>query len=106
MSGQLSRLTTPVTGVLFVGLTLVSIATGGSTPDSNASGAHVIAFYEAHRHSQRVSNILFVFAALFLVFFAGSVHGYLRRAPGAHRSECDPRAREHKGLPEHIAHHP
>jgi hypothetical protein len=83
MSGQLSRLTTPVTGVLFVGLTLVSIATAGSTPDSNASGAHVIAFYEAHRHSQQVSNILFVFAALFLVFFAGSLHGYLRRTPAA-----------------------
>jgi len=69
--------------VLFVGLTLASIATGGNTPDSNASGAHVIAFYEAHRHSQQVSNILFVFAALFFVFFAGSLHGYLRRTPAA-----------------------
>jgi hypothetical protein len=83
MSERLSRLTAPVTGLLFVGLTLASVATAGSTPDSNASGAHVIAFYEAHRHSQQVSNILFVIAALFLIFFAGSLHGYLRRTPAA-----------------------
>jgi hypothetical protein len=83
MSERLSRLTAPVTGLLFVGLTLAAAATGGNTPDSNASGAHVIAFFEAHRHIQQVSNILFVIAALSLIFFAGSLHGYLRRTPAA-----------------------
>jgi hypothetical protein len=83
MSERLSRLTAPVTGVAFVALTVLSAAAGGSTPNSNASGAHVVAFYEAHRHAQQVSNILFLFAALFLLFFAGSLHGYLRRTPAA-----------------------
>jgi hypothetical protein len=83
MFQRLNRLTAPVTAIAFVALTIVSAATAGSTPDSNASGAHVIAFYEAHRHDQQVSNILFVFAALFLLFFAGSLHGYLRRTPAA-----------------------
>jgi hypothetical protein len=81
MSDRLSRLTAPVTGLLFVALMLVGVAESGNSPDSNASGAHVIAFYEAHQHSQKVADILFVFAAAFVVFFAGSLHNYLRRTP-------------------------
>ena len=69
MSDRLSRLTAPVTGLLFVGLTLAGAASSTSTPNSDASGARVIAFYVAHR--------------LFFVFFAGSLHGYLRRTPAA-----------------------
>jgi hypothetical protein len=83
MSQRLSRLTAPVTGLLFVGVTLASVAISGNTPNSDASGAHVIAFYEAHRNSQRASDLLFVLAALFLVFFAGSLHGYLRSTAAA-----------------------
>lgn len=83
VSDRLIRLTAPVTGVLFVALTLIGAASAGNTPNSNASGTHVIAFYEAHQHSQKVSDILFVFAGLFLVFFAGALHGYLRRTPAA-----------------------
>jgi hypothetical protein len=81
MSDRWGRLVAPVTGLLFVGLMVAGIAAGGNTPDSNARGAHVIRFYEAHQHSQKVSNILFVFAGLFLIFFAGALHGYLRRTP-------------------------
>jgi hypothetical protein len=83
MSQRLSRLTAPLTGLLFVGLTLAGVAMSNNTPSSDASGASVIAFYEAHRNSQRVSDILLVFASLFLVFFAGSLRGYLRRKPAA-----------------------
>jgi hypothetical protein len=83
MSQRLSRLTAPLTGLLFVGLTLAGVAMSNNTPSSDASGTSVIAFYEAHRNSQRVSDILLVFASLFLVFFAGSLRGYLRRTPAA-----------------------
>ena len=83
MSQRLSRLTAPLTGLLFVGLTLAGVAMSNNTPSSDASGTSVIAFYEAHRNSQRVSDILLVFASLFLVFFAGSLRGYLRRKPAA-----------------------
>jgi hypothetical protein len=83
MSDRLSRLTAPVTGLLFVGLTLAGAASSTNTPNSDASGARVIAFYVAHRHDQRLGDILFVFASLFFVFFAGSLHGYLRRTPAA-----------------------
>ena len=83
MSARLSRLTAPLTGLLFVGLTVAGAAISNSTPNSDATGARVIAFYVAHRHDQRLGDILFVFASLFFVFFAGSLHGYLRRTPTA-----------------------
>lgn len=82
MSG-LGRLTAPVTALIFVALMVIGAADTGNTPGSNASGAHVIAFYTAHRNSQRTGDILFVFAGLFIVFFAGALHGYLRRVPAA-----------------------
>jgi hypothetical protein len=69
-----------VTGLIFVGLTLASAALSGNSPNSSASARKVITFYVAHRHDQQVSDIMFVLAALFLVFFAGALHGYLRQA--------------------------
>jgi hypothetical protein len=66
--------------VLFVGLMVVGVALSSSSPDSNAPGARVIRFYIAHRKHQQLADVLFVFAALFVVFFAGSLHGYLRRS--------------------------
>jgi hypothetical protein len=77
------RLLTPVLGVLFIGFTVVSAFGSGNSPDSKASGARVIAWFVAHRHTERVTDILGIFAMLFFVFFAGSLLGYLRRAPAA-----------------------
>jgi hypothetical protein len=83
MAVRLIRLAGPVTGLIFVGLTLAGAALSGNSPNSNASAQRVIAFYVAHRHDQQVSDIMFVLAALFLVFFAGALHGYLRRTSTA-----------------------
>jgi len=83
MSQRLTRLTTPVTGLIFVALMLISVSLSGSTPDSNASAGRVIAFYVAHRHDQQVSDITFTLAALFIVFFAGALYGYLRETQAA-----------------------
>jgi hypothetical protein len=83
MSARLSRLSTPVTAALFIGLTLVSFFASPDTPNSKASGTRVIAWFVAHRNTERVTDIISIFAMLFLVFFAGSLLGYLRRAPAA-----------------------
>jgi len=82
MPARWSRLA-PLTGVLFVAFAVASFPVSSNTPNSDASGARVIAFYEAHQSSQRVSDVLFVVASVFLMFFAGSLRGYLRRTPAA-----------------------
>ena len=74
------RVAAPVTAVLYVALMVVAVALSGSTPDSNARPLRVISFYVKHGTDQRASDILFVLAALFLVFFAGILRGYLRRS--------------------------
>lgn len=84
MSDRLSRLSTPVTGGMFIVLTLVAVFAGpGNSPDSNVSGARVISWFVAHRQAERVTDIIGVVAFAFFVFFAGSLLGYLRRTPAA-----------------------
>lgn len=68
----------PLTGIAYAGLVLAAIFIEPNTPDSNASGRHVIAFFAAHRASVRASAIVGVVAALFLLFFAATLRSYLR----------------------------
>lgn len=82
MSDRLSRLA-PLTGVLFAVVLVVGVFTSGETPDGNASPAKVIAYYGSHRSDIEASAIVFVFAFLFLVLFAGSLRSYLRRTAAA-----------------------
>ena len=63
----------PLTGVVYGVLTLVALGTASGAPSSNASGAKVIAFYEAHRTSARISDLLWMLAFAFLVLFAGTL---------------------------------
>lgn len=74
----------PITGILFAALVVAGIFTVPNTPNSDASGARVITFYTAHRSSQKASSVALVFAAVFFIFFVGSLYGFLRRAPAAH----------------------
>ncbi|MDX6669370.1 MAG: hypothetical protein QOK04_2750 [Solirubrobacteraceae bacterium] len=82
MPDRLSRLA-PLTGVLFAGLTVASFVLSNNSPDPKSSGRRVIHFYEAHQSSQRASDLLLALAVVFLLFFAGSLRGYLRRTPAA-----------------------
>ena len=83
MSDRLSRLA-PLTGVIFAVLIVVAIiSSGGETPDANASPAKVIAYYGTHRSEVETSAILFAFAFLFVVLFAGSLRSYMRRTAAA-----------------------
>ena len=68
----------PLTGVVYAVLTLVAFATASGAPSNSASGAKVIAFYEAHRSSARTSDLLWMAAFEFLLFFAGTLRSLLR----------------------------
>jgi hypothetical protein len=81
VADRLNRLA-PLTGVVYAVLTLVAFASASGAPSSSASGAKVIAFYESHRTSARVSDTLWMLAFTFLVLFAGTLRSHLRlRAP-------------------------
>ena len=69
-----------VTGVVFVVLVVLGgPVAAGNTPGSKASGAQVIAFFEAHRSRERVSAVLLTLAFIVFLFFAGSLRTFLRR---------------------------
>lgn len=69
----------PLTGVLFFVLLLVSVLVGNSSLKASSSGAKVLAHYEAHRNSARVSGLLTVLAVFVGVIFYGLLRDYLRR---------------------------
>jgi uncharacterized membrane protein YciS (DUF1049 family) len=84
MIARWSRLATPILGVIFVALAVVSIIVGANnTPDSNWSGQRVIAFYVAHHHDQRISDLVGSIAFGFLVYWTATVRSYLRRSATA-----------------------
>ncbi len=78
MSVRLARFA-PLTGVLFAVLTLIAFLTGNETPDSNASPLKVVTYFAAHKSSVETTSVLFAFAFLFGVFWAGALAAYLRR---------------------------
>jgi len=82
MLDRLSRYA-PFTGIVFVVLTVISIFSGNTSPNANASGERVIAFYVAHKSSQEAGDILGGFGFIFFLFFIAALYGYLRRAPAA-----------------------
>lgn len=82
MLDRLSRFA-PLTGIAFAVLTLISIFSSNTSPSSSASGAHVLAFYAAHKSSQQASDFLLGIALIFFLCFIGSLYGLLRRSPGA-----------------------
>ena len=79
---KLSRFA-PLTGVVYGLLTLVAFATASGAPSNSASGAKVIAFYEAHQTNARVSDLLWMLAFAFLVLFAGTLRSHLSPSAGA-----------------------
>jgi hypothetical protein len=74
----------PLTGVVFVVLLAVSFALSGDTPGAGAGGRHVITFYTEHRDAQQASGFLGLYAAVFFLFFAANLRGFLRSSlPGS-----------------------
>jgi len=75
----------PLTGVVsaVLGVAGSVIAAMSNSPDANAPGAAVVAFYKAHQSDQRIAAILLAFGFIFLLFFAGSLRAYLRPTPAS-----------------------
>ena len=64
----------PLSGIMFVVSTLVTvIAIGGSTPDTNASAQKIFSYYDAHNGRQVLAAFLITAAVPFLVFFGVSL---------------------------------
>jgi len=69
----------PLAGVLSALMFVVNFMLGSSTPDSDQSGAQVIAWYTAHHTSQTLSTLFTGLAMAFLVVFAVALAGRVRR---------------------------
>lgn len=66
---NLKRLT-PLSGIVFVVLVIVAfVPLGGSTPDSNATGAELASFYDEHTVRQGVAAFVLAASVPFLVAF-------------------------------------
>ena len=72
----------PLTGIVAVVLLIASFAIGSDTPEFDASGQEVIDFYVDNEGAQFAASLLEALAALFLLFFAGTLRSALRRSEG------------------------
>lgn len=64
----------PLSGIVFVVSTLVTvIAIGGSTPDTDESAQKIFSYYDAHNGRQILAAFLIAAAVPFLVFFGVSL---------------------------------
>jgi hypothetical protein len=70
----------PLTGIAFVALLVISFIVGGDTPDADESTEEVVAFWTEEDSSQIASAIIGAWAAVFLVWFGGTLAAALRRA--------------------------
>lgn len=60
----------PLSGIVFVGLVVLIVLIGGSTPDSTASGEEVMSYYDDNEARNIVSSFVLAAAVPFLVVFA------------------------------------
>lgn len=64
----------PLSGIVFVVLALLAVVgLGGSTPDSDASGAKVLSFYDAHTARQSIAAFVLAASVPFIVAFAATL---------------------------------
>lgn len=69
----------PLTGVLAALLYAAGILMSADTPDSDASGAKVLAYYVSHTSDQQAAAVVFGYGSLFLVLFGAALRSGLRR---------------------------
>lgn len=73
MQGQ-KRDLAPLTGALFVVLTVVAfVALGGETPDGDASGAKVVSFYDDNETQQILAAVVLSLGSVALLFFSATL---------------------------------
>jgi hypothetical protein len=72
----------PLTGLVFVAITVAVFAIGGSTPDPHDTAQKVQSFYTKHHDKHMTLAFILMIAVPFLLFFASSLRNDLRRAGG------------------------
>jgi hypothetical protein len=72
----------PLTGVVFFVLVATLFAISGDTPDADDSTQQVVSYWSDHDTRTIITAIMGSVAALFLVWFAGSLRSALLRAEG------------------------
>ena len=80
-SGQWERFA-PLTGVVFVVLVIVSFILSGDLPDADEETGEVVEFWSDNDTELIVGALLGAIAALFFLWFAGSLRSALRVAEG------------------------
>jgi hypothetical protein len=71
-----------LSGVAFVALVIGSQLASGGLPDSSASPAKVIDFYQAHRTGEQFGAVLTAVAVVVGLYFFGSLRSHLSRVAG------------------------
>ena len=69
----------PLTGVLFVVLTVASFLIGGEPPDTDDSVREVVEFYSDNDSRNMIASVVASLGAVSLVFFAASLRRALRQ---------------------------
>jgi hypothetical protein len=72
----------PLTGVIFVVITVLVFAIGGSTPGDHASAIKVATFYGKHHDKHMALAFILALGIPFLLFFVSTLRYELRRAGG------------------------
>ena len=69
----------PLAGTLSAIVFVVAFLMGGSSPDSNQTGAEVISWYTAHHTGRALTDLFSVLAMVLLIAFAVVLAGRVRR---------------------------
>jgi len=78
---QRKRDLAPLTGALFVILTLIAFfAIGGNTPEGDDSAQKVVSFYSDHEAKEIVAAVVLALGAVALIFFAATLRQRLEAA--------------------------
>ena len=73
----------PLTGVLFVVLTVVSFVVGGEPPDADDPVREVVAYWVDNDSEAMIGAVVEALAAVALIFFAASLYRAIRRGEGS-----------------------
>ena len=72
----------PLTGILFVVLTIIAFLVSGESPGTDDSTREIVDFYLDNDDSQSLAAALLALGAVALIFFLGSLRRALRAAAG------------------------
>ena len=72
----------PLTGILFVVLTIVAFLVSGESPGTDDSAREIVDFYLDNDDSQSLAAALLALGCVALIFFLGSLRRALRAAAG------------------------